>query len=81
VHPEDFVDSLQLNDELVLNQDIDSASAIELQPLVFDRQGPLELEREAGKLQLARQTLFIGRLQQARTELSVNLECAADHST
>ena len=76
----DLLDTLEFEDQLALHQNINPVSTIELDILVVHRLWVLQLECDSIAVQLVRQALFVGRFEQSRAQMTVNLNGAANHT-
>jgi hypothetical protein len=72
------IDGLELQHELLFDNDVESVTAIEHDPLVDHRQRPLPRKAQACERQLVAQAFFIGGLQEPRTEVAVDLDARAE---
>jgi len=59
----DLIDALQLDDQHVLHEDVDTVAAVEPNALVLNWLWMLKPELDAVQLQLVRQALLVGRLE------------------
>jgi len=72
------VDSLELDNHRVRNNQVHAIPTIQPETFVNHRQGPLTDERHSSKLKFVAQTSPISRLQQSWSQLSMHLDRAAD---
>ena len=63
----DFLDNLQFDDQLVLDEKVTSVSTIEPNVLVLYWQCKLGLKGDSVATQFMGQTLFVGRFEQSRS--------------
>lgn len=68
----ELANSLDLNDDLVRNYEIESVRA-HFRVFVYHRDPKLALERNDSIFELDDQSTFVNRLEKARTKLSMNL--------
>ena len=74
----DFVDTFQFDDQLVLDENVDSVSTIEPNILVLNRQSRLELKGDSVASQFMGQALFVGRFKQSQPEVPVDFDSTTD---
>src|SRR5437870_2856578 len=67
-----------VDDDLLFDQEVEPIAAVERHALVRDGQRHLATKGNASKLQLMRQAELIGRLEQARSQMAVNLDAGTD---
>src|SRR6266852_4052827 len=72
------VDSLQLYNHRVRNNQVHAISTIQPETFINHRQGPLTDERHSSKRKFVAKTLPISRFQQSWSQLSMHLDSAAD---
>jgi len=76
----DPLGGLQFDNHLIVHDQIDLVSAIELQTFVRHGGIDLALERQSPKMQFMAQALLVCGFEQSRTRLSMYLDrCADDH--
>ncbi len=68
-------DAFQFKNHLLVNNNIQLITAVQLHALIRDRQRDLSFDFNISHSQFMTQTLFISRLQQAGSELRVNFNC------
>ena len=69
---------LYLDYDAVLYDKVEAISTIERDSPVTDRKGFLPLQLQSKLLEFKGQTRFIGGLQQARTERTMNVDCCTN---
>lgn len=72
-------DSLCFDDELIIDDEIESISGIYDDALVVQRQRLLPLDGESASNELVAQALLVGRFQQPRPELPMHLHTCPNH--
>src|SRR6266516_3582189 len=72
-------DDFDFHDEIATYKQIDPIAAIEQEIFVTNRQRQLHLKRNARVRELTSQALPVGRFEQARSEVAMNLDCASNH--
>ena len=72
---------LDLYDEIAANKQVDSIAAIQQNIFVTHGYRHLHLKRDLRVRQLTRETLAIGRFEQARPEGAMHLDCASNHTS
>ncbi len=75
----DLLDTLQLKNQRIRHEDVDTVAAVQADSLVFHRLRVLKTKRDSVQFQLVRQALLIGGFQQARPKFPVNLDRTTDH--
>jgi len=78
VDREQPVYAFQFKDDGIVYQHIDPVSAGKIAAFVLDRQGLLELKRDALGFQFVSQALFVCRFEKARAQVSMDFNCTAD---
>jgi hypothetical protein len=73
------LDSLDLDDNRILNKKVDAVAALERKSLIVDRDRNLDRDKESPPLQLMSQAGAIGGFEQARTEGFVHSEAGIDN--
>lgn len=76
----DLVHALEFNDQFVLYANVNSVTAIEPNVFVLHCLGLLKLEGNSIASQFVRQTLFVRRLKQTGSQLTMNFDGAPDDS-
>jgi len=76
----DLLDTLQLRDQLVLDEKVDSVSTIEPNVLVLHRKRVLELKRDVAAIPCVGHTWFVSRCEQPRPKVPVYFDGATDHA-
>src|SRR5580704_570783 len=71
-------DRLELEQDLLLYNEVDTVAAIAEHSLVADRNGSLTLETHLAERQLSAQASLVRRLQEPRAQRSVHFDDAAD---
>ena len=74
----DSIYSLELDDELTLDREIDPITAIQPVSSVLQRQWHLPFISDAVPVKLEPETFFVRRFQQTWAELAVNSDCRPD---
>ena len=77
--PLNFFNTLELQDDLILDQEIDPLSTIKVKPLVVDWQRMFQRKLNAVQFQLMCQALLVGGFQKARSKQAMNLDGTTDH--
>ncbi len=72
------VNSLDLNDEHILEKDIEAISCLNRNVSIGNRQGDLSAKRQAARLEFVGETVLVRRFQQPRTKRLVNLQTTVD---
>ena len=75
----DRFDAFEFDDQSILDQNVNSIAAIELNVFVLHRSWILNLERDSISTEFVRQTLLVCGFQQSRSQESVNLDRTTDH--
>ena len=78
MHRDDHLDSLDLDNNEVLNEQVNAVTPWKGEVLVSNGYLKLPLETEATLAKLVGQTLFIDGLQQTWSKSTVNLDCCAN---
>jgi hypothetical protein len=68
------IDGLDFDDYEILDDQVDAISRVELDAVIDDGQRHLPSARQATRMKLMGQTMFIGRFQQPRTKRPMNLQ-------
>lgn len=74
-----FLDGFKLNNHFVLNKNINPVTAIESDSFIINRQSLLKFERHSATMQFMSKALFISRLKQSWTKLTVNGDGAGNY--
>src|SRR3954454_423578 len=74
-----FLSSLEFNYDRVLNDQVHSMGALQLNSLIVNRQVHLSLKFQPKLIQLITEALFIGGFQQSRTQMTMNLNGSPDN--
>jgi hypothetical protein len=74
-----ILDRLKFDDDPVINQKIDAITTIEFHISVDQRKRFLTLKRDSTMLEIVRQTFFVCRLQQARSQDAMDLNRSANY--
>lgn len=76
----DFIDALELEDQLVFDENIDSIATVQTDTFVLDRQRMFELEADSIQRELPGKALLIGRFEQPRAKDPMNFDRTANDS-
>jgi len=72
--------AFQLHDKRVLHENIHPIPAIDLNSSIMYRKRPLQSKCNSAQTEFVSQALLVGRLQQSWAQVTMNLDCAPDHS-
>ena len=73
------VDTLDLDDERIFDDQVEPVAAFELRPLVLERHGSLAFEPKPEHPELVGDTVLVRRLEQPGPQVSMHLDAGADH--
>ena len=76
VNVEETLDRFQLDEDVALDDEIEPVSAVDADPLVFDEERKLSFEMKAAQGELGAEARFVGRLEEARPEVPMNLDAS-----
>src|SRR5215216_5062878 len=71
-------DRLDFDEQGLLDDEVSSVSAVKLQALVDQANRALSFKRQSPKHELMAQALFVGRFEQAWTQMAVYLDAGSD---
>ena len=74
-----MIDRLDFEDRFAFRNDVDLIAMFQFVPLVAYRQSPLASVRDSGAAQLEAQAFFVDTLQQAWSELAMDVDSQSDY--
>jgi hypothetical protein len=75
----DALNTLQLNDHRILDEQVDSVATVQMDALVHDRQINFSPVANASQVELMTEALFVGRFEKTRTECPMHFDGSANN--
>ena len=80
MHREDMLQTLDLQDQNVLDYEVEAITAIQFDVFVLDGKGNLSFDIDCAEMKLVAKAFFVSRFEKSRPEGSMNLDRGTDHA-